>query len=175
MMHALVPHDDFPPPPGVGLSVGWSMEGQSRLRIDYHVDDPECLIRWHDSGSGRTDGLWQHSCLEAFVASPKTPVYAEFNLARSGAWAAYAFDAYRAGMRDMAMEEEPQIITDAAGLSAVTLGLSGLVSQIGAPPWRLAITAVIEARDGSKSYWSLAHPPGKPDFHHADCFAVQLG
>ena len=22
-----------------------------------------------------------------------------------------------------------------------------------------------------QSYWALAHPPGKPDFHHSDCFA----
>ena len=24
------------------------------------------------------------------------------------------------------------------------------------------------------SYWALAHPPGKPDFHHPDCFALEL-
>ena len=39
---------------------------------------------------------------------------------------------------------------------------------------RVAISAVIEEADGTKSYWALAHPPGKPDFHHADGFALQL-
>ena len=39
----------------------------------------------------------------------------------------------------------------------------------------MAITAVIEERDGTKSYWSLAHPAGAPDFHHPDCFALTLG
>ena len=34
--------------------------------------------------------------------------------------------------------------------------------------------AVIEAVDGSVSYWALAHPAGKPDFHHPDGFALQL-
>jgi hypothetical protein len=33
---------------------------------------------------------------------------------------------------------------------------------------------VIEETNGRKSYWALAHPPGKPDFHHSDCFALGL-
>jgi hypothetical protein len=28
--------------------------------------------------------------------------------------------------------------------------------------------------DGTKSYWALAHPQGKPDFHHVDSFALTL-
>ena len=41
--------------------------------------------------------------------------------------------------------------------------------------WRLGLSAVLEERDGTKSYWALAHPPGDtPDFHHEDCFAAQL-
>jgi hypothetical protein len=40
--------------------------------------------------------------------------------------------------------------------------------------WRLGLSAVIEDSSGAKSYWALAHPPGKPDFHHPDCFAHEL-
>jgi len=40
---------------------------------------------------------------------------------------------------------------------------------------KLALSAVIEEIDGTKSYWALAHPPGKPDFHHPDCFTLTLG
>ena len=45
-----------------------------------------------------------------------------------------------------------------------------------APNIRLSVglSAVIEDLDGSLSYWSLKHPPGKPDFHHADCFALEI-
>lgn len=39
---------------------------------------------------------------------------------------------------------------------------------------RAAITAVIEEADGTKSYWALAHPAGKPDFHHPDGFVLEL-
>ncbi|HEY0337828.1 MAG TPA: hypothetical protein VGC70_10865, partial [Burkholderiales bacterium] len=38
----------------------------------------------------------------------------------------------------------------------------------------LAVSAVIEARDGSLSYWALKHPPGKPDFHCSDAFVLGL-
>ncbi len=39
---------------------------------------------------------------------------------------------------------------------------------------RIGLSAIIEDRDGAKSYWALAHPPGAPDFHHPDCFTAQL-
>ncbi|OYY67097.1 MAG: hypothetical protein B7Y49_00295 [Sphingomonas sp. 28-62-11] len=38
----------------------------------------------------------------------------------------------------------------------------------------LALSAVIEETNGTKSYWALAHASGAPDFHHADAFAVEL-
>ena len=48
-------------------------------------------------------------------------------------------------------------------------------ASFGAPgPWLAAISAVIEESDGTKSYWGLNHPPGEPDFHHPDCFVLDL-
>jgi hypothetical protein len=41
-------------------------------------------------------------------------------------------------------------------------------------PSQLALSAVIEELSGRKSYWALAHPPGKADFHHPDSFAHRL-
>jgi hypothetical protein len=40
--------------------------------------------------------------------------------------------------------------------------------------WRVGVSAVVENADSSLSYWALRHPPGKPDFHHPDCFALEL-
>lgn len=172
--HDFIPHSDFAPPGGVAVSAEWAMEGE-RLTIDYRVVDPHRAILWPAAAAGRTDDLWQHSCFEAFIASAAGNAYAEFNLAPSSAWAAYAFDDYRAGMRDLALAAAPVIEPVESGHWRVTLDLTRLAPLIGPAPWRLAVTAVIEARDGSKSFWSLAHPPGKPDFHHADCFAARLG
>jgi hypothetical protein len=39
--------------------------------------------------------------------------------------------------------------------------------------WRIGLAAVIEEASGHKSYWALAHPPGKADFHHPDSFALE--
>jgi hypothetical protein len=38
----------------------------------------------------------------------------------------------------------------------------------------LGLSAVIEDLDGVLSYWALRHPPGKPDFHHPDTFALEI-
>jgi hypothetical protein len=39
---------------------------------------------------------------------------------------------------------------------------------------RFGLAAVIEETSGRRSFWALAHPPGKPDFHHADCFTLEV-
>ncbi len=173
-MSQLHPHPDFAAPDGLALSVDWSIWENQALLIAYHVTDPEGRIIWPAPAQGRTDGLWQHSCFEAFIGSTTGPAYAEFNLAPSGAWAAYAFDDYRAGMRDLSLPTDP-VIAGEGGCWRARFDLTGLADLLGPAPWRLAITAVIEATDGNKSYWSLVHPAGKPDFHHPDCFAARLG
>jgi hypothetical protein len=39
---------------------------------------------------------------------------------------------------------------------------------------RLALAAVVEEDDGRLSYWALQHAPGNPDFHHPECFTLEL-
>jgi len=156
------------------ISASWSMVQRGTLALEYRVDDPHDHALWPISPRGRADGLWQHSCFEAFVAQGDGAAYAEFNVSPSGAWAAYAFDDYRAGMRDLELANPPAVDQTTQGIWHVSLDLCGLDALLGARPWRLALTAVIEARDGSTSLWSLRHPPAKPDFHHADCFAARL-
>ena len=38
----------------------------------------------------------------------------------------------------------------------------------------MGLSAILEEQGGTISYWALAHPAGKPDFHDAACFAVAL-
>jgi len=48
---------------------------------------------------------------------------------------------------------------------------------VGSPPRRpggWGCRRLIEETNGAKSYWALAHAPGKPDFHHPDAFALDL-
>jgi hypothetical protein len=123
----------------------------------------------------RADGLWQHTCFEAFVRSAAGTAYYEFNFAPSTQWAVYRFDGYRSGMRAAAVSAprvEAKTTPERYTLCAV-LEL-GSLSDLARDAWRLGLSAVIEDEGGGKSYWALAHPPGKPDFHHADGFACEF-
>ena len=122
--------------------------------------------------AARADELWRHTCFEAFVRPSAGPGYYEFNFSPSTQWAVYQFSGYRSGMR-VATEIGAPLIEVRSSVATytlqVTLELDGLSS-----PLHLGLSAVLEETNGRKSYWALAHPPGKADFHHADCFALEL-
>src|SRR5204863_512967 len=83
------------------------------------------------------------------------------------------FDSYRKGMRDLPLAP-PKIDfwSDVTGCS-LRVALDLIAPWTG--PSRSGLSAVIEEVDGTKSYWALANPnPEKPDFHHPDCFAIEL-
>ena len=122
--------------------------------------------------AARTDELWRHTCFEAFVRGSADPGYYEFNFSPSTQWAAYRFGGYRSGMGVAAEISAPRIEVR-SGAETYTLqaalAFDGLSS-----PLHLGLSAVLEETNGCKSYWAVAHPPGKADFHHADCFALEL-
>jgi hypothetical protein len=125
----------------------------------------------------RGDELWQHTCFEAFLGTAADAAYYELNFAPSTRWAAYRFSGYRSGMRVATEIGAPRIEVRSAPdrytlQAALELdGLSGLPRNTG---WRLGLAAISEDTRGGRSYWALAHPPGKPDFHHFDCFAHEF-
>jgi hypothetical protein len=122
----------------------------------------------------RADELWRHTCFELFLLSPRGAGYSEFNFAPSRQWAAYRFDSYRAGMRPAEEIAAPDIAV-ATGPDRFELTVEvGMPQGAGEAPLRLGLSAVVEETGGGISYWALAHPPGKPDFHHADGFALEL-
>jgi hypothetical protein len=127
--------------------------------------------------SVRADELWQRTCFEAFIRCAASDIYYEFNFAPSTQWAAYQFDGYRRGMREASGVDAPPIAVKASSpllklQASLELGQLSLL-----PPnarWRLGLSAMVEEVSGTKSYWALTHPPGKPDFHHPDCFAHEF-
>lgn len=125
--------------------------------------------------------LWRHTCLEAFLALPAGEGYFEFNFSPSSQWAAYRFDSYRRGMTPLHPTPPPRVIFRRRDgeLEAdvdIPLGaIAGLTADdLRGRESRLAVSAVMENEQGCISYWALAHPPGKPDFHHRDGFALVL-
>lgn len=123
----------------------------------------------------RTDGLWNSTCFELFCWPQGADGYRELNFSPTTQWAAYSFDAYRKGMRELELACPPEIaITNPAGGGHFWLEVDGVYIACPASGCRIGLSAVIEEIDGTKSYWALAHPPGKPDFHHPACFAATL-
>lgn len=123
----------------------------------------------------RADELWKHTCFEAFIRPERGGSYCEFNLSATGQWAAYRFTGYREGMANIAEASDPGVgtrsILDRFELRA-SIDLTRLPELSG--PWEVGLSAILEETGGNKSYWALKHPAGKPDFHHADCFALRL-
>jgi hypothetical protein len=150
----------------------------SSLVLHYSVTGKIGDLRMPPSAApARAQELWQHTCFEAFVRAPPSAAYYEFNFAPSTQWAAYRFSAYRHEMSVADDVGAPRIDAQSRGeiyrLRAF-LSLDGLSSLPIDAAWRLGLSAVIEETSGRKSYWALAHPPGKADFHHPDCFAYEL-
>jgi hypothetical protein len=159
----------------------------------------EAGVRWNDDGalaftyilSGdlirlrippsreprRADRLWEHTCFEAFVAVKDQPAYYEINLAPSGEWALYAFHRYREPGPPLTGKLAPEITvrrtTDSLELNA-TPRMDCFDAIEPGSHLSVALCAVIEDNRGILTYWALAHPRGKPDFHHRDGFALEI-
>jgi len=123
----------------------------------------------------RGDELWLHTCCEAFVADQQGGGYSEFNFSPSGAWAAYHFSGYRAGMRPVAVVADPLIeLRRLPGRIELDASLGSRSLPVGDKGLRLGLTAVVEDVAGALSWWALAHPAARPDFHRAEGFTFHL-
>ncbi|HTU66464.1 MAG TPA: DOMON-like domain-containing protein [Steroidobacteraceae bacterium] len=175
---ALVAHPAQPAAPAVRtLTVAINRPSAELLTLDYRLEADLQELRIPDVREPvRADGLWRHTCFEAFIGQTEAPGYWEFNFSPSRAWAAYHFTAYREGMAPLMKGAPPVISTrehpDLLELS-VAVDLSWL-SRTTISPTVLGVSAVIEDRARAMSYWALRHPAEKPDFHHAEGFVVPL-
>ena len=164
-------HPDHPPPAKIGVPLAFEFV----VRGDLHQ------VRLPDAARGeRRDGLWQHSCVELFVREKGRAGYHEFNVSPSTDWAAYRFQDYRNGQEDVEMHGARIVQKHIQCSSRGRLSLKAsfmpekLQGLSDGRSWLAGLSAVLEHADGSKSYWALRHPSGPPDFHHPDCFALEL-
>jgi len=171
----LLAHPDAPNDGVRRVAAGAEVMGRDSLRFQYVLEADPLRVRIPPpvTDAGRTDKLWAHTCFEAFVGSPESPCYLELNFSPSGQWAAYRFDSYRRGMTP-ALEAVPRLALRRLG---ETLELQAEVQlDPGGPGRRLriALSTVVEDREGRLSYWAVRHPAGRPDFHHPEGFALAL-
>ncbi len=171
-------HPDSNASAGIAIEahVDWTLP--VTVSLDYHLRGDLRRIRIPPPRpASRAEGLWQHTCFEAFLAGKNLPDYYEFNFSPSAQWAAYYFRGYR----DRAPMADPQAAPDIVARSEksslhlrANIQLDGLplISRNG--NLRLGLSAVIEDENGTCSYWALHHPEEKPDFHHPEGWALEI-
>ena len=167
---------------GIEVELHWQHAPEPALLLIYVVRGALNELRLPGGAAAPTctDGLWQHTCFEAFVGTEGDSAYREFNFAPSADWAAYLFSDER--VRDVAAETAaslapPRIVTSRSRGAVFTLGAevpAGWLPDAVDPPWLLGLSAVIESADGRLSYWALHHPAPRPDFHQRAGWAAYL-
>jgi hypothetical protein len=152
---------------------------ENQLSIRYEIrGDIDSILLPAPSSPTRKDDLWKATCFEFFIAIPQLPQYWEFNMSPSSEWNVYHMDAYRrigfreeTGIRQLPFEfkraDERLMLDIAVDLTTILLSQQNI---------RLGIAAIIQTRDGSETYWALAHP-GAPtaqaDFHLRESFVIE--
>ena len=171
--HSLIPHPDHAPLAVKSIEARVISRDENWLRLRWRIEGSSRLVVPPFGGKGRADGLWQTTCFEAFLMPARGPAYVELNLSPSERWAAYDFASYRDGMAERPFPREPECTMRQGSTFAI---FDAAVPNAGLPAERcaMALTAVIEEEGGVKSYWALAHPAGKPDFHDPACFTATL-
>jgi hypothetical protein len=175
----LRPHHTSPASPISAIEAQlWRGTEDGGLMVSFvlHGFIDRLALAW-DAPAVRTDGLWRTTCLETFLRAGDGTSYLEFNFAVSGAWVAYQFARHRSGRSDLAVPADLGIVAAPMEhhltLNAMIPG-EALAALPKSAVWQAGLSAIIEDDAGRHSYWALAHPPGEPDFHHADCFAHAL-
>ena len=184
----LLPHGDTPREGVRRVAARAELGAPQLLRLRYVLEAaPECVrLPAPAPGAGRADRLWAHTCFEAFVGRADSPLYWELNFSPSGEWAAYRFESYRQGMAPAALPAPPRLAVRGGAqrleleaevpLREVLAELGAAAVSAGARSGsvRIALSTVVEDREGGLSYWALRHPAGRPDFHHPDSFTLEL-
>lgn len=151
--------------------------GSRILELRYVIEGDIARLRLPPSAVPRiAEGLWRHTCCELFVACEGEPGYREYNFSPSGEWAAYAFSRYRETVPLLRQPQNPGIVLRR---QAQRLELDARVPFEHPGKISVGLAAVLEEEGGEGpgrlSYWALRHPGGKPDFHHREAFALELG
>jgi hypothetical protein len=158
---------------------GESFREGDTLSLHFELKGPltELVIPSLSSSPKEKDLLYKHTCFEVFLASP--PKYVEWNFSPSGDWAFFSFERYR---EKSTRKEKPSLPPRSVWSRSenlldleIKLDISGLSSFLEIDrPLFLGMTAVLEGKSGTLSYWALQHSGTKPDFHQTQDFLFRF-
>lgn len=167
---------------GIGIE-GWLERQGEVFTLEFQLTcgaaQGEDSILWPAAGDQprRRDGLWEHTCLEWFLALPLQDPYWEFNLCPNGDWNVYALDGYRRGLRPDPLYSALPVVRSGSGRCSrfrARASLPVALASAQPPGLELAVTAVLEQRSGAISYWALHHGGTEADFHRRDGFRLRI-
>jgi hypothetical protein len=169
----------FPAPelPSISLTGKLILENRV-LTLHYSLaGNTECVLLPSISVTpSRRDELWKGTCFEFFLAIKGQPGYWEFNMSPSGDWNVYRMDAYRrVGIREET--EISQLLFEfKKAVEGYPLDISVDLTPLTESEEKLqiAITAIVQTRDGKETYWALIHPAPLADFHLRESFILDL-
>jgi hypothetical protein len=183
----LLPHPAGKPGPLHALSVSGALDAAGRITLDYLLQGELLRLRLPAIARlpQRRDELWRQTCCEMFARREAAEAYMEFNFSPAGDWAAYRFSGYRRG------QSRPELAAPGITLHALGPGQLRLQARTqlpDSPPsaaaggtaapapaaWQLGFAAVIEASDGTLTYWASRHAGARPDFHAPENFGLAL-
>ena len=170
---ALLCHPDSPEAAVRALAAGARVLPDGGLALVWRLDADLAALRIPDAATPLPpERLWAHTCFEAFVATPGSAAYREFNFSPNGQWMHFDFCGHRLRVESPPLPAPPIDVRRGDGWLALRVCLAPRHLPAGA--LCVGLTAVVEAADGRHSYWSLRHPAGQPDFHHREGFALAL-
>ena len=174
----LLPHPKTPNPDVTSIEVEIDRGADGLVQIRFRLRGAgERLAIPKPAAPQTANGLWRHTCFEAFVALANDAAYHELNFSPSGEWALHAFRGYRDGGFVEGEMLRPMIEAETRA-DGVDLGARIDLARLSPRHVDLAIdvglSAVVESLDGGLSYWALCHPADRPDFHRREAFSLHL-
>jgi hypothetical protein len=164
------------------IAVSGSLESTGRLDLSYVLCGDLARLQLPGAAgtatrSGvRRDELWRHTCMELFARGDDAPGYLEFNFSPDGDWAAYGFEDYRTGRRDLDARDGAAWCEhhDEQLHLHFSVSVPSMAATAGVTTWRLGLAAIVADPSGALSYWALRHPRPQPDFHDPAGFSYVL-
>lgn len=172
MPQVLIRHPDTPCTAIERIEAQLHREGTAGLRLTWRMFGDAARVLAAPAAEGarprRRDELWRHTCCELFIRDAAGSGYREYNFAPGGDWAAYRFGRYRADRAPLETSPPRIALTRSATVLELAVALDALPLDAAE---RIGIACIVETAAGL-SYWALAHPPGRPDFHDPRAFAL---
>ena len=150
------------------------LEGNLELCYSLKYNKDDLVLPTSSAGSiQRRNGLWEHTCFEAFVSQPDQKGYWEINLSPNGDWNFYRLSGYRENLQpEGAIENLPIRVqfTDSGLELSCTVPLKSLVDLT--KPLEISLTAVLEHPVEGCSFWAWNHCGEEADFHLRNSFTI---